>query len=289
MLSLRYINHTFEKFMYQRPHTLIVFLVLMFASSVGFASASEESINKLLKYSGLTAQIQQYPDQIKAGFMQAQQQGTPISTEELNALITSVDEHILPSEIIGEIRLELQKKLSEEEAQHLLKWFKSPIGKEITKAEEAASDPDVQAQIMQQSATLMNDKERVELAKSLDNLVGATDTTMGIYEYSSIAVFSALMTAMQPNTPLNVAPLRAQMSANAAQTRAEIENLIMLTYTFTYKDISITNLKKYEAFLSEPTATKLSRTLSFSMKQAMENSISNWAASLAQLFKQKSK
>lgn len=264
-------------------------LALYFAANLAFASASQSSIDQVMVLSGLTEQVKQYPEQIKVGFQQAKQQGTAISDTEFQALIDSVDQYISPTSIHDQIRNSLQKSLSEEEALHLLEWYRSPLGKEITQAEELASDPNEQTKVMELAAELIKDNERAALAKRLDRLVGATDMTMGIYEYSSIAVFSALTTAMNPSAPLNIAPLRAQMSANAAQTRSQIEQLITVSYIHTYKHIDLAKMKKYEAFLAEPTTTKLNRTVTTSMKQALETSISNWAESLAHIFKEKSK
>ncbi len=264
-------------------------LALYFAANLAFASASQSSIDQVMALSGLTEQVKQYPEQIKVGFQQAKQQGTAISDTEFQALIDSVDQYISPTSIHDQIRNSLQKSLSEEEALHLLEWYRSPLGKEITQAEELASDPNEQTKVMELAAELIKDNERAALAKRLDRLVGATDMTMGIYEYSSIAVFSALTTAMNPSAPLNIAPLRAQMSANAAQTRSQIEQLITVSYIHTYKHIDLAKMKKYEAFLAEPTTTKLNRTVTTSMKQALETSISNWAESLAHIFKEKSK
>ena len=121
--------------MIKHQYKLLLVAIFFFASSLSYADASDESINKLLDLSGLTMQVDQFPGLIKAGMEQVKQQGTPIPDSEYSSMVNSADESILPSEIIEGIRVSLKKSINEKEVQKLLAWYESDLGKEITHAE----------------------------------------------------------------------------------------------------------------------------------------------------------
>lgn len=260
-------------------------IILFFTSTLSYADISDESINKILDLSGLTMQVDQFPGLIKAGMEQAKQQGTPIPNAEYNSMVMSVDESILPSVIINKIRASLKKSINEEEAKQLLAWYESDLGKEITTAEESASTPEAYQKMMQSAQSLLENSERVAFAKRLDVLLGATDMAMNIQGYSGIAVYSAIMTAMQPDVPLNLEPIKAQIDAASAQTHAAVEQMVTLSFVYSYQNIEIDKLNTYEAFLNEPTTVKFNTVTIESMNTGIELSISKWAEALALMFK----
>ena len=273
--------------MIKHQYKLLSVAIIFFVSSLSYADVSDESINKLLDLSGLTIQVDQFPDLIKAGMEQAKQQGTPIPDAEYSSMVNSADESIVPSEIIEGIRVSLKQSINEKEAQKLLAWYESDLGKEITHAEESASTPEAYHQMMQSAPSLLANPERVEFANRLDVLLGATDMTMGIQEHTGIAVYSAIMTAMQPGTPLNVEPFKAQMDAASVQTRAAVKQMVTISLVYSYKNIRTNNLRKYETFLNDSTTMKFNKTIMGSMNRELESSISKWANVLAHIFRSK--
>ncbi|MCL1480506.1 DUF2059 domain-containing protein [Marinobacter sp. M3C] len=273
--------------MIKHQYKLLSVAIILFVSSLSYADVSDESINKLLDLSGLTIQVDQFPDLIKAGMEQAKQQGTPIPDAEYSSMVNSADESIVPSEIIEGIRVSLKQSINEKETQKLLAWYESDLGKEITHAEESASTPEAYHQMMQSAPSLLANPERVEFANRLDVLLGATDMTMGIQEHTGIAVYSAIMTAMQPGTPLNVEPFKAQMDAASVQTRAAVKQMVTISLLYSYKNIRTNNLRKYETFLNDSTTMKFNKTIMGSMNRELESSISKWANILAHIFRNK--
>jgi hypothetical protein len=273
--------------MIKHQYKLLLVAIFLFASSLSYADVSDESINKLLDLSGLTMQVDQFPGLIKAGMKQAKQQGTPIPDAKYSSMVNSADESFVPSEIIEGIRISLKKSINEKEAKKLLAWYESDLGKEITRAEESASTPDAYQQMMQSAQSLLENSERVEFANRLDVLMGATEMTMGIQEHIGIAVYSAIMTAMQPDAPLNIEPFKAQMDAESEQTHAAIKKMVTISFVYSYKNIKTKNLKKYEAFLNDATTMKFNKAIMDSMNGGLESSVSKWADLLAQIFKSK--
>ncbi len=266
---------------------LLLVAIFLFASSLSYADITDESINKLLNLSGLTKQVDQFPGFFKAGLERAKQQSTSIPDDQYSLIVHSVDESILPSEIIEEIRISLKKSINEKEAEKLLAWYESDLGKKITRAEESASTPEAYQQMMQLAQSLLENSERVEFANRIDVLVGATEMTMDIQKNTGIAVYSAIMTAIKPDAPLNIEPFKAQMDALIEQTRATTKQIATISFVYSYRNIKTNNLKKYETFLSEDTTMKFNKAIMDGMNRGIKNSASRWADLLAKIFKSK--
>lgn len=264
---------------------LLLLSILCFVPSSSLGEVPDDSVRKLLDLSGLTMQINQFPGLIKTGLEQAHQQGAAIPDAEFAAMLKSADESILPSEILEGIRISIKNSISEAQAKDVLAWYESDLGKQITAAEENASTPDAYQEMMQKAQSLLSDTERVAFAKRLDTLMSSTDMTMSIQEFSGLAVFSAIMTAMQPGVPLNVDPFKAQMAATRSQTRAAVEQMVVVSFVYSYQAIDLESLKKYEDFLSTPSATKFNKTVTDSMNREFSSAISKWADELAVVFK----
>lgn len=273
--------------MIKHQYKKLLLIVLFFSSSLSYAEISDESMNKVLDLSGVTMQVNQFPGLIKVGMEQEKQQGAPIPDVEYNLMITSVDKSILPSTIIEEIKNSLKLSISEEEAKKLLAWYESDLGKEITKAEESASTPDAYQQMMQSAPALLENSERVEFAKRFDALLGVTDMNMDLQEYSGIAIYTAIMTMMQPEVPVNIEPFKAQMDAASAQRRTAIEQMVRVSYVYSYQNIETGKLNKYEAFLTEPTSRKFYKTVVEGMYKGVELSVLKLADKWALIFKGK--
>ena len=186
--------------MIKHQYKLLLVAIFFFASSLSYADISDESINKLLELSGLTMQVDQFPDLIKAEIEQAKQQSTLIPDSEYGSMVNSFNESILPSEIIEGIRVSLKKSINEEEAQKLLAWYESDLGKEIRYAEESASTPEAYKQMRQSAQSLLENVGSVQ--KTLYEVVPVVVDNMHqekwVAFFSGNACFGGLVCATHP-------------------------------------------------------------------------------------------
>jgi hypothetical protein len=264
---------------------LLVVIILSFVSSLSYADVSDVSINKLLTLSGLTMQITQFPDLIKEGLWQAHQQRGEIPDYEFSLLLDSIDKSVIPSEIIEEVKVSIKRKIDEKEAKKLLVWYESSLAKTITAAENSASTPEAYGQMMQSAQSLLANQERVGFANRFDALVGATDMAMNFQEHTSIAVYTAIMTVMNPGEPLHLKAFKSQMNLSRVQTREAINQMITISFLYAYKNISTENLKKYETFLNDDTTKKFNKSVIDGMYKGLDASVSKCADEIAKTFK----
>ncbi len=260
-------------------------LTLLFFTSIVLAEEiSEGSLNKLQALSGLDKQVAEFPGMVRAGVEQARQQGSPIPDAEFNDVMSSIVSAFQPSVILSTVGMEIKNNISESEAKDLLTWYESDLGRRITKAEENASTPAAYQEMIKNAQILLADEKRVESAKKLDSLVNATGMAMQLQENAGVAVFTAISTVMNPGQSVNMEAFMAQMSAQEPQIRANIEQVVVLSFVYSYKDIDIASIEKYIIFLERPNTKKFNDSVIKGMKYAFNQSVEIMAKSLAVLF-----
>ena len=270
----------------QTPKFLCVVFISLFCS-LCMASTKENNLDKLFLLSGITKQVSELPGLVKTGFIQGVQQGTAISENEISLMLESADKTILPSVILDEIKYSLEKSLSNEDIESLLKWYESDIGESITAAEEKASTPEAYQQMMNSAQQLLENTKRVEVAARLDELLGATDMTMEIQKFSGVAIYSAIVTAMAPDQELNIDAYKSQMAAVEPQMRANIQQLVIVSFVYSYQQIDDDSLAKYETFLNRSVTKNFNNSTIKGLSRGFEKVVANWANDIAAILKNK--
>lgn len=263
----------------------VLLLTLLIVNNVSAGTVSENSLNKIMALSGLNKQVAQFPAMVGAGMAQARQQGSAIPDAEFSEMLKSVKSAFEPSAFLKVISKEIKSNLSESDAKNLLVWYKSSLGRKITKAEEAASTPAGYQQMIKEAQSLLANTKRVGLAKEIDSLINMTDMSMQLQEDSGIAVYTAISSVKNPGKPVNVKPYVDQVSAQKQQMRAQVEQLVLLSFVYGYKDLDIASIKKYISFLKEPNTKKFNDSVIKSMTIAFNLAINKMAKSLAMTFK----
>ncbi len=264
----------------------VFLLIFIFSASVVCSGElSSNSLNRLMALSGLNKQVAEFPGMVQAGVEQARQQGLEIPDAEFDEVVRSIEGAFQPSEILSTIGMEVKNSISESEAEHLISWYESDLGKKITKAEEDASTPAAFKEMIAEAQSLLADQQRVGIANKLDGLLNATDMTMQIQEDTGVAVFTAISKVMDPEKPVPVEAFKSQMSAQEQQIKANIKQLVIVSFVYSYKDIDIDALEKYIAFNERTNTRKFNDSVIKGMKYALNKAIDKMATSMAVTFK----
>jgi hypothetical protein len=256
-------------------------VTLIFTNFAWAGDISNNSLDKLMVLSGLNKQIAEFSAGIQAGIAQEKQQNPSISDAEFKHLQKAIETGFQPSKILDTIKTELKNDLSEGDAEYLLSWYESDLGKRITKTEVEASTSDSFREMMENSQRYLGDKDRVWMAKRLDFLMGATDKVVQIQMNTSTAVFSSFSTAMNPEKPVNIEAFKSQISSQEPQVRANTEQFMVLSLAYAYKDIDLANLKKYAHFLEHPIAARFND----SVFKGMDNGFLSGVGEMTKLLK----
>jgi hypothetical protein len=275
------------KFQFKYFYFMVCIVIAILIAPYSYGSASIKSLDKLLVLSGLTDQIEQFPKLMKDGMQEAKGEGSSLSDSAYALILASIDQTILPSAIIVIVREALSIELSSTGAEQLLKWYESDLGRQITQAEADSSTADADNKILALESRLLANTERLGFAQRFDQLLGATDMNVELQKHSSVAIFSAMMTAAHPEQIVDISPFVDQIEALSEASRPVIKNDIMLAFIYAYQDIETKKLEKYESFLNEESSKKFNSIVVKSMSAAIELSISKWATSLASIFQHK--
>lgn len=266
---------------------LFLFVSILLPAHASTERISENSLDKILQGSGLVAQIEQFPELIKAGMEDARGQEGALPEFAYNLILASIDQTILAADILSGIETSLRNNISQGDASQLIKWYESPLGKKVSRLEALAAKPETYDEMAATEEQLLANTKRLESAKRFDDLLNATAMNASIQKHTSIAIFSAVMAARNPNEEVNVAPLKEYLDSIEEQTRQVIKKDILLSFIYSYKDISFEELILYEDFLNTQGAKNFNKAVVKSMQHEIEIAISKWAMSLTSILRRK--
>lgn len=262
---------------------LAAMLFVLVQMSVVANAAAKDVYEQLMVAAQADKTFDDFPSSIKQGFAQAVQASAEMTPEKLTLINQSIDKHINPSDIYGTIGQLLKQNLNEKQAEKLLKWYTSEVGKEITAAEQKANSQEAMMAMQQQAQQLFADEFRVGFAQRMDEVMGITDAVMGMQVGMSMAIATGMTTMMQPEKMPDMAALRTQIESNMAPMRGNMQSMIILMAVYSYQDISEDKLKQYEGFVNTPEAKVFADTLMKGMAQGIEKELFNWSGELAKI------
>ncbi|MCJ8339756.1 MAG: hypothetical protein MJK10_14905 [Pseudomonadales bacterium] len=268
------------------PVKVIALLITFGLSSLSWAEIDDQSLNKILISSGITAQVSQFPQLIKQGLNSAARPNQQIPDSVINLMASTVDDSILASDILEAIKLSIKHSLTQDQALQLLRWYESDLGTKITLAELNASSKSAFKQIIKESKSLLLNTKLVDFARRIDTLYAVTDSTMDMQNISGAGIYMVVMTALRPSNRASIAQYNTYLNASRKQLRAAIEQVIILSFVYSYKDLSAQQLSDYEVFLTKKATIKFHRSVVSSMNTQMSISVAKWADSLMLILRQ---
>ncbi len=250
------------------------------------AGVSNATVDRLFELSGLSAQVGYFPEMVVTGLDQAAEQGGAMPREDYDLIVTSVERAVVPADILAAVRFALRSSLSEEDAEFLLDWYRSPIGRRVTLAEEHASSPQGYAHSMAQGGTI-EDPERIAHAERLEKLMGLTDFTIAVQENTSVAVYAGVLAALQPHQPTDLEAIKLQVRGLLQQSRPAIHQAVVQSSAYSYRDISLGDLDAYVRFLEDPRTQRFNDRVMAGLGGGLEDSVARLGTLLGQAFSQR--
>ncbi|MBN1981577.1 MAG: DUF2059 domain-containing protein [Chitinivibrionales bacterium] len=242
---------------------------------------STSSLEKLMVLSGISKQFAEYPEMVKAGAEQSRKGKSAISDANFKTLLKAIDKCFMPEEILGTISREIKNTVSESDAQELLSWYESDLGRTITQAEENASTPEAFQEMVQRAQILLADEQRVRFAEKLDGILKATEMMMQLQENSALAAFTAVSKVMNPEQSIDRETFSATMSLQIQRMRESVGQVVILSFVYNYRNIELSSLEKYIQFLENPPTRNFNDSVKKGMNSALRQSNNKLANELA--------
>jgi Uncharacterized protein conserved in bacteria (DUF2059) len=264
-----------------------------FSGLAGAGEISGASQHRLLMLSGIHDMVAHFPGLLRLRMEQARQRDRifhshpGMSDEDYQELENTMVDAFKPADIIRAIGKQVSASVSEQDAEEMLAWYDSDLGKKISKAEDESSTPEAYRDMARSAKSLLADKERVAFAIKLDKLLHMTDMSMQFQVNAAVAMLVAFSTRMNEHRPANQKAFRKRISAGLEKERYKIRRGVILSTVYTYRKIDMDSLEKYGAFLKTPAALHFNEALMAGMDAGMTQAIDRMARSVETLFKQK--
>ena len=263
----------------------IVLASLIITTSYASNQISDAQVYQLMDKSGVTKSIEGLPQQLQAmGQQMALTAKNPAEHQKFMEVFVS---SLNPDVMLNQMSEHIKKNVSYDELQLILTWLDSDLASRVVNAELQSSDPKFQQNLMHYIAELQTTPPSPERTKVIINYVESAE----VVEQSInmiMAMLENMFEAFKVTQPENVelaGQLDVQLEQMAANIKPAMEQQMILTSYFIYRDISNKDLNQYSSFYKQDTGKKY---LSL-MIGAIGDGMSDWGASLIhQIAKEKS-
>jgi hypothetical protein len=240
----------------------LVALMSMLATLPALAQVDAASAERLLRRSGLWAQLDAVAPQVLQGLAEAAAQGgrppPPAEAERLAAAARAA----YAGERLRSIALrQVAQELAPQHLAALMAWYASPTGVLMTRLEErSAADPrssDV-VQAEGQARWQALPPERQGQIDALLQAGGSIDSALSITLNTIAGVRQGLASVMPPGEGPTPEATRALLAEQLPRLRPAFEQLLRAASALAYTDASDAQLAEYLGFLRSPAGQHLS-------------------------------
>lgn len=248
---------------------LLCAVTVLGAGASGLAGATDPT-ERLLDVSGLRVQLTNVLYISRAAVLESLAQ-IGVGPATLRVLQRRVAEVLSPEAFLAAVASELQSTFAAGEIEELLAWFESDLGRKITAAEENASAVDAQLDMLLQAETLVQDAERTAVVRRMLEVVRGTDLAVAQASNLMLLTIAAGWGIEHAGVPFNLTGLRVYvLPAFEESIRQSVEESTLLAYLYTYRDIDLSDLEQYTAFLETPVSLKLNDALDRALNRQYE-------------------
>lgn len=259
-----------------RKFFLGISLSLLFSANA-LAALSEETLDRIIVESGIEAQVNQFPEIIQSLARQAANENLQ-DTSDLERILSTL---VTTEGMFQKIRSGLNANFNEGEAQVLLNWLNSSLGKRITRAEEQANTPQGIADMQRRAASLLLSEQRLVYAEQMVVLTQPNDLMMEVQDQMAIRTFQSVSRAMRPDDRPDTGPLRRELEESRAQRRANLQEFTKLAMVYTYKPFDFSEIESYINFLKKDETRKLYEVFNTTFRDEMLEGVERFAEALA--------
>lgn len=261
--------------------------VISYAQNQHHSAARE-----LYAKSGLEKQIAQVPSLIQTFLDQSVRedfQTQKLPKDLLWAIKTTALTAFAPEKLEKTVIAEFTAKLSNQDIKEVLRWLDSPTGKRFTQLEEESSTVEAQSEMEQYAAGLHNSPpsaERLTALRELDSAVKGTDGSVEM----TIAAQAAVALALNATLPQEQQRPMDEIARETEKTRpvveAEVRSQMLISYLYTYKSMTDTQIRQYTEFARSPAGSRYSAVAMSAFKKSYLEGAARWGKLIGDAIKE---
>jgi hypothetical protein len=262
----------------------ICMAALLAAASFAHADIDRASAEGLMHKSGLWEQLGGLSPQVEAGVQQAIAQGGKPPAASEQARIARVVQAAYAADRLRAVSTGIIA--GRMQAQHLgalRRWFDSPVGRSITRAEEAtASDQHDPRVALNEGAALLKSMP-AERRKLLQDLLTASHTAEAVVQItiSTAVAVQAGVASVTPNMPgPSAIQLRSELQAHRPQMLEQFSTMALATFARVYANVSSEQMRQYVAFIRSPAGAAFNDAAFEALEAALTDAATHMGRSL---------
>jgi hypothetical protein len=205
---------------------------------------------ELWELSGLQKQVAQLDD-LSVASLNEQYQAGRMPPQVYEYLVPLLKDAYQADRIKRQLLARFNKSLDPACIEAVLSWLRSPLGRKVTKLEEAASTPEGVRQMTMYAAMIQGDpppQERLRLVERLDEAIKATDLMLDMATITVNETMNGVIAAMPQQLDMDPATLSRYLKTHRAEMREQFQKAVMNTFLYTYQPLSNGELEEYVAF-----------------------------------------
>jgi hypothetical protein len=228
---------------------LLCCLVALVASTV---AAPAQTISEINKANGFHEMLMG----IGPGFTAAVKSAPGIPAQKVqDALAAAMEGAFDPSKMETAIEARMDGKLSAKDLSDLAAFYASPLGKQVTASEIQASSLQAREAKKIEGAKILGelpsrDPARLALYRKMMDDISAVDTGEAVALNMGYAMLTEMLGAA--GKPLPDDQVMALLRKQTEGLRRDIDSDAMESSAYVYRDMSMADLRLYEAFLASP-------------------------------------
>ena len=251
--------------------TPVLCLLLMLS---GFAQASPLA-KSVLEASPIDDIVAQYPAMMSEGVRQGLSQSGQVDPMVVTTVTAVVRNAFRAADMTSELVSDLSSSMSDDQLKAVGRWYETPLADKVSSAEIKASSPESWRKIEQGASDLQSrfqGSERAALFTRYDRAARATESAVD----TTVAVQLGLATAMsafQGSGGPGLEKIKQMIEGQREQMRAMVAQQVYDMYLYTYRDLSVDELKDYIGFLETDAGAKFTRVVTASIQNSITRPI----------------
>lgn len=226
----------------------------------------DKLVNEVMVASGLTRQLAQLPEQIRAQ-VAVESSGNKLPPEISRAIERIVIDSFSEENIQAHLIAQLKAKYDQRHMQALLADLNSPLAKRMVSMETNMGTPEDQAVYFNGLSAKPLPPARINVLQQLDRASGASDVGVEI----AMSAFNAMTGAMLSSVPAKREEFEREIEKQRGPMRESVRNGTMGAMAFIYREASIADIAAYAKIYETEHAKWFSAIAMDSLKQGIKN------------------
>jgi hypothetical protein len=249
---------------------LVTAIALSLLCGAAMAQVSNSLAEKLIRKSGLWAQVETIPAQVQSGVFQSPMKAL-IPEAQLNRMVKIAGQSFAAARIQKALVSSVVNQMKPAQVEQAIAWYDSPTGQMITALEEStsASFNDVNAALNEGNQALENASvKRQTLITAIIKASRSVSTNVDMAIHTAVAVFRGIVLSQAPKDVDAVRNFQAAMEAQRPQMIASTMGQTMALSALAYATVSDEDLEGYVQFLSGEVASHMLDVLNQGLDRA---------------------